>query len=195
MNNKTKIVFLIYIFTIIISSCCKTDTFNVQITDVEFNPINIFVLENETFEFKIITNDSIVGMTLNSFDLKLIPSAYAYDCDDEDSFVPIENINDIKMKVLTDFSDNYQTNDFITDIITVRHYNWQSQEIETKTLTVFLNLLRQDESATGRNTELQDATYIITERPTIGSEQQFELQFELTNNTTLTTITEIIPWE
>lgn len=196
MKPKLKIVFLIYLLLFIASSCCNEgETYNVQIIEVKFLPINSFVTENENFEFDLRQIDSIVGIAKNGFDLKFIQSAYATDCYPEDIYKPIETIKDINIKLVTDFSEHYKSNEYITNIITVRHFNRKSQDIETVTLAEFLDFLNQDKRATGRSAELDNATYILSERPTINKDQQFVLEFIFTDNSSLTTLTEIITWE
>jgi len=157
--------------------------------------MNTFVPESENFEFNLRAIDSIVGMAWNFSDLKLIQSAYAFDCDDRDTFQPIATVDEMKIKVLTNFSDNYRANDFITELIDVRFFNWRTENIETKSLEVFFNFLRQDNRATGRNAELQNATYILSQRPTLTNQQEFEIEFTFTDNSILTTSTEQITWE
>ena len=195
-KRKIKFIFSLYFILLVISSCCDTDTYYVQITGINFFPVNSFVLEDENFEFKLKSSDSIVGMAWNGFDLKLTQSAYAYDCDSEDTYETIETVNDFKVKTLTDFSDSYQSNDYITNLINVRFYSINSNGIETMTLANFFeNYIRDFGYATARSAEFQNATYILSERPTISNEQQFELEFILTDNSTFTTLTEIITWE
>lgn len=127
--------------------------------------------------------------------MNIIQKAYAFKCDDEDTYRPIATVTEMKMKLLTDFSSEYQTNDFISELIDVRFYNWRTQKIETKSLKIFFDFLRQDNRATGRSAQLQNATYILTKRPTVSKEQQFELEFIFTDGSILTTTTETIIWE
>ncbi len=157
--------------------------------------MNSFVAEDENFEFNLRSTDSILGMAWHFPDLELIQSAYAFDCDDEDTFRPIATVDEMKIKVLTNFSDEFQANDLITELIDVRFFNWRTENIETKSLEDFFNFLRQDGRATGRSAELQNATYIISQRPTLTNEQEFEIEFTFTDNSILTTLTEQITWE
>jgi hypothetical protein len=195
LNSKVKIIFGVYFCLLLVSGCCDSETFNVQITEIEFRPVNNFVAENENFEFNLNLTDSIVAKAWNNINLNIIQKAYAFKCDDEDTYRPIATVTEMKMKLLTDFSSEYQTNNFISELIDVRFYNWRTQKIETKSLKIFFDFLRQDNRATGRSAQLQNATYILTKRPTVSKEQQFELEFIFTDGSILTTTTETIIWE
>lgn len=193
-TSKVKYIFGIYICLLIVSACCDSDIFNVQITEIEFVPFNSFIAEDEQLEFNLRLNDSIVGMAWNFGSLRLIQSAYAFDCD-EDTFRPIATVDMMKCRVLTDFSSEFQVNDFVTELIDVRFFNWRTEKIETSSIENFFDFLRQDERATGRSAGLDNATFILTQRPTIANVQEFEIEFTFTDNSVLTTTTEQITWE
>jgi hypothetical protein len=61
INSKVKIIFGVYFCLLLVSGCCDSETFNVQITEIEFRPVNNFMAENENFEFNLNSTDSIVA--------------------------------------------------------------------------------------------------------------------------------------
>lgn len=196
MIRKLSFIVIIYLTVVIINSCCDDVTkYSVKFINFEIKIKNKIIDLNDNLEFNLDAIDSIVGIACNRQNLQLINSLYAFDCYEEPYYIPIATVDQFRVKLLSDFNNEFQINDYITDKMKVRFFNSRSSKIEIIPLQDFFQLIRDDDWAPSRSAELQNATYILETRPTIDSLQIFEFEFYLTDNSMITSTTDTIEWK
>jgi hypothetical protein len=194
---KTKIYVVITYFSLfLISACCeKTNTFNTIVKSIDIELKESYIKINNKVECDLILNDSIVSVAYNFNHLNMGSSLYAYDFDKEDRYIPQEEITDIKILTLTEFSNQYLQNNYITDLFTVRFFNWKTQQIETISISQFLSVVGSRDSKTAKLAEISGSTFILSGRPTNSKKQKLKFEVEFSNSSILTAETDSITFE
>jgi hypothetical protein len=176
MKNKVLSILIITFSIGLWETCCSPEEFTMAYTGIDLDIRETTIEANEVFEFRLLPQDSIIGMNINTNQF-FITEAYGINCDDY-KYIRTSEIISLNIKSLYDFNNNFLANSYLNEIIEVHRIDGVGGNLPVITLNKFIEEISSEDFNRSKSAAIFNATYKIPLRPTLDSTHVFIIEME-----------------
>lgn len=174
MKFKLTILLTGCLLVSLLDACCDSEEIILAFVGVDMEVLDPMVTESEVFEFRILTQDSIIGMH-RSNSLGIIAPAYGFTCDE--IYTWDARIESLMITSPNDFNDDFRANTALNELIEVHQIDGRGGTLPVIGLEEFLADLRNDHSTNGSSlASVRNATFKIPMHPTLERRHRFTIE-------------------